>query len=632
MGPRPFLSPSLKVEEKASTMGYFDFDQCQTTDELEEHSLQLHKHFFEAHLDIKDKLIQNLELVIDEQEGRIHELRNLFKAETGRCSPITLSERKMLRGISHLSVDFGTLSDENFELKEELEKAKLENRRLEIRLNSTVTNFSQLPLLMDSCSQTESNSSSEEIYCLGGLRRKNSFDNIKTKIFDGDETEVEYLNDGEDTEEEERDDISQTTASSVIPCDPLGSSFVDRSPARSKSSISNDSIILEENAILKQKIQNLQDQISQYENELFQLRQSSQLTITNLLQRYEEEVNLRKSLHDSLVQLRGNIRVFCRIRPNIKSLPPAIQYDPLDCDAITVGADSGQRKFTFDRIFDESSDQIDLYSEVEPLVLSCLDGVNVCIFAYGQTGSGKTYTMDGPQINPGIGQRALIQIFQELEKRKNQIEFTINVSLIEIYNEKIKDLLDPTNQKLELHLEKDGRQRISKLSKHSVDSVEKVQIILSKGRKNRSVAATALNDQSSRSHAITMIEIAMIDKANNSVSIGKLNLIDLAGSERVAKSQVSGQQLKEAQCINKSLSELGNVVSALRRKQQHVPFRNCLLTRILEDSLDGNSKTLMIVQVASEKPSIQETLSSLNFAEKISNVTRRVPKSAIKKS
>uniref|UniRef100_A0A914Z614 Kinesin-like protein n=1 Tax=Panagrolaimus superbus TaxID=310955 RepID=A0A914Z614_9BILA len=553
----------------------------------------------------------------------------------------------MLRGISHLSVDFGTLSDENFELKEELEKSKLENRRLQIRLNSTVTNFSHLPLLMDSCSQTEGDNKNDdvEIYCLGSLEKNiNIYKNLKTtKLYgddddEDDETEVEYLNDGEDTEEEERDDISETTASSVIPCDPLSSSpsitTNHQSPHRSKSSISNDSILLEENLMLKQKLQNLQDQMVQYENDFLQFQQNSQSTISLLLQRYEEEVNLRKALHDSLVQLRGNIRVFCRIRPNFNTLlPPAIQYDSLDCDAITIGTDSGLlRKFAFDRIFNESSDQIDLYSEVEPLVLSCLDGENVCIFAYGQTGSGKTYTMDGPSANPGIGQRALIQIFQELEKRKNQIEFTINVSLIEIYNEKIKDLLDPTNQKLELHLEKDGRQRISKLSKHSVDSVEKVQIILSKGRKNRSVAATALNDQSSRSHAITMIEISMIDNANNSISIGKLNLIDLAGSERVAKSQVSGQQLKEAQCINKSLSELGNVVSALRRKQSHVPFRNCLLTRILEDSLDGNSKTLMIVQVASEKPSIQETLSSLNFAEKISNVTRRVPKSAIKKT
>uniref|UniRef100_A0AC34GBY7 Uncharacterized protein n=1 Tax=Panagrolaimus sp. ES5 TaxID=591445 RepID=A0AC34GBY7_9BILA len=260
----------------------------------------------------------------------------------------------MLRGISHLSVDFGSLSDENFELKEELEKAKLENRRLQIRLNSNVTNYSQLPLLMDS------NNGDDEIYCLGGLgKNSNLYENLKTKLYnDGDdETEVEYLNDDEDTEEEERDDISETTASSVIPCDPLSSSSnrspiqveylnddedteeeerddisettassvipcdplsssSNRSPIRSKSSISNDSILLEENSMLKQKIEQLQDQMLQYENELSQLRQTSQLTISNLLSRYEEEVNLRKSLHDSLVQLRGNIRVFCRIQEN----------------------------------------------------------------------------------------------------------------------------------------------------------------------------------------------------------------------------------------------------------------------------------------------------------------------------
>uniref|UniRef100_A0A7E4ZXC6 Kinesin-like protein n=1 Tax=Panagrellus redivivus TaxID=6233 RepID=A0A7E4ZXC6_PANRE len=580
--------------------GSLGFQQCRCGHQLRERSEKLRREFYEAHLDIKDKLIQNLQLIIDEQEGRISDLRSIFKAETGRSSPLTLSEQKMLRGISHLSVEFGQLSDENFALKEELHAAEIENRRLQLKLSTTVTNFSHLPLLMDNEVQTE------EDFDYSRISKADSSISDKDSVL-------------QDTEEEFMDDTASetTTVSSGV-----------NSDTRPKSSTSLEHYqMLEENAQLKQEISDLKKTITDQSEHAIQLQTNSEASIQRLLQRFEEEVSLRKALHDALVQLRGNIRVFCRVRPSKLAIEGPIKHDPLDCDALTVSTDSGVKRFLFDRVFGDNADQIDMYAEVEPLVLSCIDGMNVCIFAYGQTGAGKTYTMDGPDTNPGIGSRALIQIFQELEKRSDDVDFTINVSLIEIYNEKIRDLLDDSaSQKLELRLEKDGKMRISNMSKCSVDSVAKVKEIIESGRKNRSVAATALNDQSSRSHAITMIEISMRDKASNSVCIGRLNLIDLAGSERVSKSQVSGPQLKEAQFINKSLSELGNVVSALRRKQQHVPFRNCVLTRILEDSLDGDSKTLMIVQVAPEKTSIQETISSLNFAEKISNVTRRTAK------
>ncbi|KAE9546845.1 hypothetical protein FO519_009943, partial [Halicephalobus sp. NKZ332] len=440
----------------------------------------------------------------------------------------------MLKGISHLSVDFGDLSDENLQLKNELKEAQLENRRLQFKLSSTVTNYAELPILMDNETQTEKK--------------------YKKKISLEEDSLLQ------DTEEEEfiDDSASETTASSLNPCE---------SERRSSSA---DSSVVEENQRLKKEISDLKLN----ENLIFEIKQASEIAFAKLLQRYEEEVSLRKALHDALVQLRGNIRVFCRIRPS-EGLPKIVEHDSLDCDAITVTSDSGIKRFLFDRVFGEFADQVDIYNEVEDLVLSCLDGMNVCIFAYGQTGSGKTYTMDGPEKNPGIGQRALIQIFQTLETKKEQTEFSINVSVIEIYNEKIRDLLDQSDQKLELKLDKDGRQRITNLSKHSVDSIDKVQKILSVGRKNRATAATALNDHSSRSHAIVMVEINMTDKTSGAKSFGKLNLIDLAGSERVAKSQVSGPQLKEAQFINKSLSELGNVVAALRKKQQHIPFRNC---------------------------------------------------------
>lgn len=174
----------------------------------------------------------------------------------------------------------------------------------------------------------------------------------------------------------------------------------------------------------------------------------------------------------------------------------------------------------------------------------------------------------------------------------------------------------------------------------TVFSVEDLQALIEVGQRNRSTAATALNPCSSRSHALVMMTLRILDKDSGNEWSGRLNFVDLAGSERVAKSQVTGAQLQEAKFINKSLAELGNVVLALRRNQTHVPFRNCLLTRILEDSLGlfvldyfvfsipvGDSKTLLVVQLSNDLQNTQESLSSLQFAEKVSNITRR-PKCA----
>uniref|UniRef100_A0AC35U738 Kinesin-like protein n=1 Tax=Rhabditophanes sp. KR3021 TaxID=114890 RepID=A0AC35U738_9BILA len=347
-------------------------------------------------------------------------------------------------------------------------------------------------------------------------------------------------------------------------------------------------------------------------------------TFSKLLLNYKKEVEHRKRLHDILVRLKGNIRVFCRIRPIVageeyeKNL---INPDYFDPDQINVTSDNGSNKsFGLDKVFDEQATQSNIYEEISPVVTSCIDGKNVCIFAYGHTGSGKTFTMDGPDKNPGIVRRAITELFQSLKDQSETIESTISVSMIEVYNEKINDLLSPSANTLTLRLSELGRQQIRGLSSTEVVNVEQVEQIINMGRKNRIVSSTAANISSSRSHSITMVNVRIYNKISQITTIGKLNLIDLAGSERVSKSQVVGQQLKEAQCINKSLSELGNVVLALRTKATHVPFRNCLLTRLLEESLQGDSKTLMIVQITKNRKYLSEAVSSLTFADKISKV------------
>ncbi|OZC10019.1 hypothetical protein X798_02865 [Onchocerca flexuosa] len=329
--------------------------------------------------------------------------------------------------------------------------------------------------------------------------------------------------------------------------------------------------------------------------------------IKSLLKRYQKEVDARKRLHNKLVEMNGNIRVFCRIRPALENCSKlSLLIDPFDNGLIIVDSTNGDRKkFNCDRAFNEKHTQSDIFGEIRPLITSCMDGYNVCIFAYGHTGSGKTYTMEGLPNDPGVYQRSMNHLFRIAEDRLKDIDYTISISMLEIYNEKIRDLLSNNKCNLPIRIGDNGILEIPGLLVFNAS------------------ATTDLNDRSSRSHAIVCVRLRAVNRTTNIVTESRLNLVDLAGSERVSQSGATGQQLKEAQCINRSLSELGNVVTALRQRQQHIPFRNCQLTRFLENCLNGDSKTLVIVQLAPDAATIQETISSLNFADKLSKIQKR---------
>jgi len=259
------------------------------------------------------------------------------------------------------------------------------------------------------------------------------------------------------------------------------------------------------------------------------------------------------------------------------------------------------------------------------LITSVLQGFNVCIFAYGQTGAGKTFTMEGTSSNPGVNTRTLAELFRVADERKAEFSTEISVSILEIYNEHIRDLLisgqtkSTTEQKYEVKQGADGMY-VPNLTSLTVKTLEDVQRIITLGSKNRAVGTTNMNEYSSRSHSLLVVKVACVNLLTEERIFGKLTLVDLAGSERVDKSGVTEDRLKEAQAINKSLSALGNVIAALQLKEKHIPYRNSKLTYLLQDSLGGNSKTLMFVQVSPSSNNTMETINSLVFASRVRSV------------
>ncbi|KPP76288.1 hypothetical protein Z043_104382, partial [Scleropages formosus] len=348
----------------------------------------------------------------------------------------------------------------------------------------------------------------------------------------------------------------------------------------------------------------------------------------DLLEKYRKEVALRRKYHEQLVELKGNIRVLCRVKPVLKEdqhdegQMVVVTTDPNNESAVTVLHKGKSRTFELDKVFHPQATQEEVFQEIEPLVTSCIDGYHVCIFAYGQTGSGKTYTMEGTAENPGINQRALKHLFSEIEDRKDMWTYSVTVSSVEIYNEVLRDLLSKDGEKLDIKINPDGtgQLHVPGLRVIDVKSFQHIKKILAKARRNRVTFGTQMNHHSSRSHALLTVTVLGTDLTTGTKTSGKLNLVDLAGSERVWKSGAEGERLKEAQNINRSLLALGDVIQALRGRQTHVPFRNSRLTYLLQDSLGKGNKTAMVVQISSLERNVEETMCSLKFAQRVCKV------------
>jgi len=371
----------------------------------------------------------------------------------------------------------------------------------------------------------------------------------------------------------------------------------------------------------------------------------NQTLVDDLLTKYKRELSLRRKYFNMVQDLRGNIRVFCRFRP---LLPFELKKGYTECvkfpqeGAVKIVDDKGKTlPFEFDQVYTPKTTQEQVTEDATEYIQSVMDGYNVSIFAYGQTGSGKTYTMNGPKDNPGVNLRALKHLFKITEERAPQFQYKIKVSIFEIYNEKINDLI--VNAEDVLHGGKkkkkkrgkddkkksdgfkirhlpDGSVEVQGLTKITVQSDDDINTLNRIAAKNRSAATTDMNAHSSRSHMLLVVDVAGINIPANIKYFGKLYLVDLAGSERVKKSGAVGQALKEAQNINKSLSALGDVMQALQRKEKFIPYRNSTLTDLMANALGGNAKTIMFINCCPASEHAFETVSSLKFAKRVGKV------------
>lgn len=341
-----------------------------------------------------------------------------------------------------------------------------------------------------------------------------------------------------------------------------------------------------------------------------------------------------RRLFNEVQDLKGNIRVYCRIRPFLPGQTKkqtTIEYIGENGELIfgnpSKPGKDGQRMFKFNKVFGPDATQAEVFSDTQPLIRSVLDGYNVCIFAYGQTGSGKTYTMSGPsgphEEDWGVNYRALNDLFNLSQNRRSSIMYEVAVQMVEIYNEQVRDLLTNDGSQRKLGIMSTSQPNglaVPDASMHPVTSTEDVLELMDIGLKNRAIGATALNERSSRSHSVVTVHVRGKDLKTGIPLHGNLHLVDLAGSERVDRSEATGDRLKEAQHINKSLSALGDVIFALAQKSPHVPYRNSKLTQVLQSSLGGQAKTLMFVQLNPDVNSYSESLSTLKFAERVSGV------------
>ncbi|XP_065909044.1 kinesin-like protein KIF25 isoform X2 [Dysidea avara] len=440
---------------------------------------------------------------------------------------------------------------------------------------------------------------------------------------------------------------------------------------------------------------------------------STQSQLSTIQLKYEREKTRRKTLHNNLVELRGNIRVHCRVRPILKfdlanipenSKQPIVFADDEETVLLhhtrqsLTGLVTDERLFEFDRVYGEGEDTAAVFGEVKPLLTSLLDGYNVCIMAYGQTGSGKTHTMLGPEGGKtgrhhrnGVIPLAVGELFKLIEEREKETETThmLTVTVAEVYNEQIRDLLvSPGQQDTTTHhnvYATDSGMEVASLVSQEVSTSHDLMDVIHLAMKRRAEGVTNVHSHSSRSHLVVAMTISSSMVSVNSTpmitpqgspfkttsnitvhsspasspgryksSTGplrvststsallstarhhspspstcrtKLQLVDLAGSECVGMSGASGAVLREAQAINKSLSALSDVLSALAEHRSHVPYRNSTLTHLLQDSIGGDAKLLLMVCVSPTNKYVAETIKCLRFGSQARQITRGPAKS-----
>ena len=318
----------------------------------------------------------------------------------------------------------------------------------------------------------------------------------------------------------------------------------------------------------------------------------------------KEEQALRKKYFNMMEDMKGKIRVFARCRPMAvyekeKKCSQVVSFP--DETTISVQSEKGVKEFVYDQCFGPTSTQEEIFEDTRNLIQSSLDGYNVCVFAYGQTGSGKTFTMVGSEEHPGIVRRTISEIFAYMDRNKNKMKLNVKLYMVELYRDALLDLLrdkKQKEQKLEIKKDKKGTVFVKNATIVAVHTAQELLKLFDSANSNRKTASTKMNAASSRSHLVFSLILENTNLATKKTNVGKISLVDLAGSERADKTGATAETLKEAMSINKSLSALGDVISALSTGEKHIPYRNNTLTQLMSDSLGGNAKTLMFVNVS----------------------------------
>lgn len=366
---------------------------------------------------------------------------------------------------------------------------------------------------------------------------------------------------------------------------------------------------------------------------------------------YTMEAEARKMLHNQLQEVRGNLRVLCRCRPSVPGEKCLIQFNSLD--RITVPNVSrnncttayqkqfqpdqsfsygvSEESFSFNRVFRPSATQADVFEEIRPLIASCVDGYNVCIMAYGPTGSGKTYTMQGTPKDPGVGLRAVTELFELCQPLHGIWDFQLSIAMLEIHNEVVYDLLgDPIRP---VKISDDGVDiRLIDAEEKMASTEQEMLSWIAKGHKRRKVTATKLNVESSRSHHVIRVQLVLNNVFDKTKRSSSLILCDLAGSESAERIEAIGEVHIETGYINKSLVTLARVFEALRRRNQSyqpgasgnsvpAPYRDSKLTHLLKPCLGGQAKCVLIITLSGEVASIDRSLKALEFGKQAMQIS-----------
>ncbi|KEY64874.1 hypothetical protein S7711_03867 [Stachybotrys chartarum IBT 7711] len=656
--PSKSLSPTKLnyLTKDSNTTGYVVWDVDGRVGEMES-SIQELTSIVHTSLEAQKAHDQALDLA--KTRGKDSGLLFVDRVLTGAVSELEQDRQRLEKRNESLSSDLDGAREENRTLRHELEKQRWDHTRqvddAERRHRETVEDLSrQHRAAVDQLSRELDHLKNEETkehqQRMEGLtrhyqqelederqKRNREIQDLRARM-GGEQQELELLMQRKDRELQEMRSLNDGLRDDL-----------DRERSLKGSLQTNIAELSASNTTLEAKINSLRSHVEFLESD----NKAQSDSFANMEARLQEalraadearhklikEETERRVLFNKYQELKGNIRVMCRVRPALdqsegEQARITFPDEKTSSEILLAGPEEKSslgnvvRKnypFEFDRVFVPGTQNAEIFDEISQLVQSALDGYNVCIFCYGQTGSGKTYTMSS---RDGMIPRATHMIYDTMTKLKEKSwEYTMDGSFIEVYNEDLNDLLtsndrnsDGKPRKLEIrHDEVRKQTTIVNCKSVRLDTPSSVERILEEAQNNRSVAATKANEHSSRSHSVFILKIVGENSATGERCEGTLNLVDLAGSERLKHSQAEGERMKETQNINKSLSCLGDVIEALGKGSGHVPYRNSKLTHLLQYSLGGNSKTLMFVMVSPLETHLKETLTSLRFATKVHN-------------